>query len=188
VRTLCALFSWRGRATVGRRWRTRAPRSHGRRWMVEGRQRRLCSSLARQFSQRGHRGMPIMNLAPPGTQYGPCLRECRHRRCAMSRRTASLICPQCNQEIGYGVNFTKEDKRNGRFVHVACSLFGAEAYVPPKMPMVERGQAGGPALAGSFKIQEKQKAVSLAGGPPSLQAQACLGCCSTTCAAARCGI
>ena len=66
--------------------------------------------------------MPTMNLAGPGTAYGPCLGECSHPRCARSRRTASLICPRCDNEIGYGTDYVKEDGRNGRLVHVACPV------------------------------------------------------------------
>ena len=67
--------------------------------------------------------MPIMNLAAPGTKYGPCAgADCPHPRCKKARRTAVMICPPCDKEIGYGVNFVKEEHRGGRLVHVTCSL------------------------------------------------------------------
>jgi hypothetical protein len=64
---------------------------------------------------------PTMNLALPGSTYGPCLGECNHPRCAHWRRTAVLICPLCDKEIGYSVDYVKEDRRNGRLVHTNCA-------------------------------------------------------------------
>jgi hypothetical protein len=61
-----------------------------------------------------------MNLAPPGTQYGPCVGECPHQRCERSRRTASMTCRFCGAEIGYCVNYVADPARRAGVVHCAC--------------------------------------------------------------------
>ena len=64
--------------------------------------------------------MSIMNLARPGSKYGPCLGECNHVRCARSRATAGKVCRQCGQEIGYGVDCTEDPSNAKKLVHLAC--------------------------------------------------------------------
>ena len=72
-----------------------------------------------------------MNLARPGTTYGPCQTDCKHPRCVRSRRTAATICRLCSQEIGYGVDYAQDPKsrivgaRADALAHVACIAIAA---------------------------------------------------------------
>ena len=71
---------------------------------------------------------PTMNLAPPGSRYGPCRTDCPHPRCKRSRRAAATICGQCGLEIGYDVNHTADPAKAGALVHSACEvLAGGQA-------------------------------------------------------------
>ena len=75
--------------------------------------------------------MPIMNLAQPGSQYGPCQTDCKHPRCVRYCRAAGTICRLCSEEIGYGVDYTQDPKnrvvgaRASALVHVACIAIAA---------------------------------------------------------------
>jgi hypothetical protein len=64
--------------------------------------------------------MPTMNLARPGTTYGPCQTDCNHPRCVRARRAASLFCLRCDREIGYGVDYVDDPERKGAVAHKAC--------------------------------------------------------------------
>lgn len=48
-------------------------------------------------------------IAKPGTEYGPCLSECKHLDCAESRKQAETLCPICNKKIGYDRRFFQEN-------------------------------------------------------------------------------
>jgi hypothetical protein len=63
---------------------------------------------------------PTMNLAPPGSRYGPCQTDCPHPRCKRSRRTATAICRHCGQEIGYEVDHRADAATAGALVHSTC--------------------------------------------------------------------
>jgi hypothetical protein len=63
---------------------------------------------------------PTMNLASPGSRYGPCQTDCIHPRCKRSRRAAATICRQCGQEIGYNVNHIADPAKAGALVHSKC--------------------------------------------------------------------
>jgi hypothetical protein len=63
---------------------------------------------------------PTMNLASPGTRYGPCQTDCTHPRCKKSRKAAATICLQCGQEIGYEVNHAADFAKAGALIHSAC--------------------------------------------------------------------
>jgi len=65
--------------------------------------------------------MPVMNLAPPGAQYGPCNTDCPHPRCKRSRKIADSICRLCTEEIGYETDYVQDRKRPaGEHVHADC--------------------------------------------------------------------
>jgi hypothetical protein len=57
-------------------------------------------------------------IAKPGSEYGPCLSECKHRDCAASRTMVVIVCRICNQRIGYETRFYFED--NNLPVHGLC--------------------------------------------------------------------
>lgn len=46
--------------------------------------------------------MAAGTLPKPGTEYGPCADECKHRDCAVTREMASAKCDVCGESIGYG--------------------------------------------------------------------------------------
>jgi len=64
--------------------------------------------------------MPTMNLARPGTQYGPCQTDCNHPRCKRSRKTAATACRRCGKEIGYGIDYTADEATPTGLVHLVC--------------------------------------------------------------------
>ena len=61
--------------------------------------------------------MAAGRLPFPGTEFGPCVEECKHLDCAETRRMATSVCHYCQTEIGYDKRFYLED---GQFVHAAC--------------------------------------------------------------------
>ena len=64
--------------------------------------------------------LPIMNLAAPGTEYGPCLGECNHPRCNRARKAATSLCRLCRREIGYSVDYVANPGQALSFVHAVC--------------------------------------------------------------------
>lgn len=66
-------------------------------------------------------------LSEPGTQYGPCIEDCKHVDCAATRRHAAVICPDCHKPIGYGNRFYRDQEEGEeadwtRLVHMMCYL------------------------------------------------------------------
>ena len=64
--------------------------------------------------------LPIMNLASPGTEYGPCLGDCNHPRCNRARKAATSVCRLCGREIGYAIDYVADPARALSFVHTGC--------------------------------------------------------------------
>ena len=63
-------------------------------------------------------------LGAPGSNAGPCLRECRHTDCAATRAMANAACYLCQEPIGYDVGFYN-DPEDG-LVHRLCYLQSIE--------------------------------------------------------------
>lgn len=49
--------------------------------------------------------MAAGSIAPPGTEYGPCVEPCKHIDCAATRKQAATPCVTCGEPLGYDVNF-----------------------------------------------------------------------------------
>ena len=49
--------------------------------------------------------MAAVQIAKPGTQYGPCIEKCEHTDCDATRKMAQALCSLCEKPIGYGVRF-----------------------------------------------------------------------------------
>lgn len=45
--------------------------------------------------------MAAAKIPAPGTQYGPCVDECKHLDCKASREQAAALCGLCKKPIGY---------------------------------------------------------------------------------------
>lgn len=58
----------------------------------------------------------------PGTNYGPCLKPCKHRDCASMRKDAQSLCRICGKVIGYEHLVYFEPPTNGSsgIVHAVC--------------------------------------------------------------------
>lgn len=69
--------------------------------------------------------MAAARLASPGTDYGPCKKDCKHIDCAETRKQAATHCFRCWMVIGYEVRFYRAD--DGRLVHAVCEERHAEA-------------------------------------------------------------
>ena len=61
--------------------------------------------------------MAAERLDAPGTELGPCTKECRHRDCALSRSMAAEKCMHCGRPIGFDVWFYGKP---GALVHAEC--------------------------------------------------------------------
>ncbi len=61
--------------------------------------------------------MGTTTIGAPGTPYGPCLEDCRHKECAELRDIASAQCSICGSTIGYLRPFTED---HGGLAHSAC--------------------------------------------------------------------
>ena len=60
-------------------------------------------------------------LPEPGTKYGPCVEQCNHRDCEMTREMAKSLCTVCGTEIGYDTRFYQTRDENGRtYSHAKC--------------------------------------------------------------------
>lgn len=61
-------------------------------------------------------------LSPPGSDYGPCERECGHRDCQATRELAAEVCRICKITIGYETRFYREQNHpeGGKLVHGLC--------------------------------------------------------------------
>ncbi len=57
-------------------------------------------------------------LPEPGSEYGPCKKECQHTDCALTRKMAATVCTYCSKEIGYGRLFY--DLGDDKLVHYLC--------------------------------------------------------------------
>ena len=66
--------------------------------------------------------MAASTLPAPGTEYGPCGGPCAHTDCAHTRRMAAVVCPLCEEEIGYGRRFYNDGQPGGfDLVHALCA-------------------------------------------------------------------
>ncbi len=69
--------------------------------------------------------MPGIGIPAPGTvalgeQIGPCVEDCSHRTCELSREQATSPCLQCGEPIGYEVKFYVRLEGGGFLVHASC--------------------------------------------------------------------
>ena len=62
--------------------------------------------------------MAAGQIAAPGAAAGPCVQDCEHRDCALTRAMAESICRLCGDAIGYDTRFYEEDP--GGYVHALC--------------------------------------------------------------------
>ena len=99
--------------------------------------------------------MAASTLSEPGSQYGPCERDCGHVDCAAVRKMAGAICRICNVPIGYGIRFYSEGSTHPEggdvLVHAVCLKEEVEREGAPEVEgptranlaeMRERIQAG----------------------------------------------
>jgi len=56
-------------------------------------------------------------LSSPGTKYGPCKTDCKHKDCAEARKMARSICPKYQKAIGYEIRFYKIEDA---YIHADC--------------------------------------------------------------------
>ena len=52
--------------------------------------------------------MAAGQLSKPGTKYGPCKTDCKHKDCAQTRTMADTPCRICGKTIGYNTLFFQE--------------------------------------------------------------------------------
>ena len=66
--------------------------------------------------------MAAVTLPKPGTTYGPCVPDCLHRDCAITRTMAARICHFCTYFIGYDTRFYSDpdDPNPNALVHALC--------------------------------------------------------------------
>lgn len=67
--------------------------------------------------------MAAATLPKPGTEYGPCAKECEHTDCAHTRRMAKSTCTICGKPIGYDTRFYRSkdgDPTDGPWDHARC--------------------------------------------------------------------
>lgn len=64
--------------------------------------------------------MAAISLPIPGSKYGPCVGECHHIDCALTRRDAKSKCTRCGEPIGYDVMFYESGGDPGGFIHATC--------------------------------------------------------------------
>lgn len=76
-----------------------------------------------------------MNLAAPGTEYGPCRGECTHPRCKRARKAAGTHCRRCELVIGYDTNYVADPVGSSVLVHATCRAaeIGAAAPGPARI-------------------------------------------------------
>ena len=63
-------------------------------------------------------------LPNPGTKYGPCKTECKHRDCANTREDAQRLCSLCQRSINYETRYYRS---NAGLDHALCAERAAEA-------------------------------------------------------------
>jgi hypothetical protein len=68
--------------------------------------------------------MAAGRLPEPGSEFGPCIGECKHLDCAEVRHDAAALCAMCKTAIGYGVAFFRV--MNRELVHEQCALQAIE--------------------------------------------------------------
>ena len=68
--------------------------------------------------------MAAITNPKPGSEYGPCLDECRHLDCKENRQRAAAFCRFCEKRIGYETRYYNDPEHpeppNREFVHAAC--------------------------------------------------------------------
>lgn len=62
--------------------------------------------------------MAAGSLPAPGTEYGPCTKDCVHRDCMETRVQAATWCRDCGEPIGYNRAFYKDS--DGFLTHAEC--------------------------------------------------------------------
>lgn len=62
--------------------------------------------------------MAAIKTPMPGSQYGPCINECKHEDCEALKQEALQKCSICGKEIGYEA-YWYNDHDHGP-VHAVC--------------------------------------------------------------------
>ncbi len=60
-------------------------------------------------------------LPKPGTNAGPCAKNCKHIDCAETRNMAASTCRLCGEAIGYDHPFYNDDQSPTHLVHTKCA-------------------------------------------------------------------
>jgi hypothetical protein len=63
--------------------------------------------------------MAAGRLPKPGTEFGPCVEDCKHLDCASTRSMSATICKYCKKPIGYAVRFYQANSWKELF-HADC--------------------------------------------------------------------
>lgn len=97
--------------------------------------------------------MAAGRLQKPGSAHGPCVGDCEHTDCALTRRMIGTLCGICGRPIGYDVRFYDEE---GELFHADCierrlEEKAAPGTRPPGFPLTEACEHG----AGAGVICEK---------------------------------
>ena len=97
--------------------------------------------------------MAAGRLQKPGSAHGPCVGDCEHRDCALTRKMIAAPCGICEQPIGYDVRFYEEE---GQLFHADCLERRLEEKAAPGtrprgFPLTEACEHG----AGAGAICEK---------------------------------
>lgn len=63
--------------------------------------------------------MAAARLPEPGTEFGPCVDDCKHTDCAETRRMVAVFCHFCGEAIGYDRSFCRSAEKS-ELVHEHC--------------------------------------------------------------------
>lgn len=69
--------------------------------------------------------MAACRLPAPGTELGPCEKQCTHRDCAATREDAGRRCDRCGKPIGYEIRYYDVSSRAAQagqrlLAHASC--------------------------------------------------------------------
>lgn len=65
--------------------------------------------------------MSYGTLPSPGTKLGPCVGECHHVDCGLTRLHASVPCQKCGEPIGYETAYYRTGGATADLIHEACA-------------------------------------------------------------------
>ncbi len=65
--------------------------------------------------------MAAGTLSKPGTDFGPCETDCKHRDCQQTRDMATKSCGICSEPIGYDRRFYRDNETTPpKYHHALC--------------------------------------------------------------------